>query len=65
MEQSVEEIAADAELRISGIWVAHRSELLGLEAVEGMTSRITGARGTVKEPSLRLDGNEFVVPVHK
>lgn len=61
MEEPVEEIAAYAELGITAIRVTHRSKLPGLEATKGTTSSFIEVGITIKYPSFRLDGDEFVV----
>lgn len=63
MEKPVEEIAADAELGVAGIGVTHRGEFPTLEAVKGTTRSSIKIGVAVEQPPLRLDGDEFVVPV--
>jgi len=64
MKKPVEEIAADAELGIACIDVAHCGELPSLKTVKGTTSSFIEVGVAVEQPSLRLDGDEFVVSVH-
>lgn len=64
MEKPVEEIAAHAQLGVSGIGVAHRGESPSLETVEGTTSSSIEVGVAIEQPPLRFDGDEFVVPVH-
>lgn len=64
MKKPVEEIATDAELGVACISVAHCGEPPSLETMKGTTSSFIQVGVAVKQPSLRLDGDEFVVPVH-
>lgn len=64
MEEKAEEIATGAELWITAIGITHRGEFPSLEAVKGTTRSFIEVGVTVEYPSLRLDGDEFVVPVH-
>ena len=62
MEEPVEEIAAGAELGVTDIGITHRGKFTSFEAVKGTASSLTEVGVTVKYPSLRFDGDEFVVP---
>lgn len=64
MEEPVEEIAADAELGVTAIGVTHRGEFPSIEAVKGTTTSFIEVGVAVEQPPFRLDGDEFVVPVH-
>jgi hypothetical protein len=64
MEKPVEEIAANAQLGVAGIGVAHCGESPTLETVKGTTSSSIEVGVAVEQPPLRLDGDELVVPVH-
>lgn len=51
MEKIVHEIAADAKLRESCVWVAHRCELTGLEPVNRL-ARLLGEVVSTEKPPL-------------
>lgn len=51
VEKPIEKIAADAELGVAGVGIAHGGEFPSLEAVEGTTSSAIELGVAIEQPS--------------